>query len=126
MWIWVQQTGELIAPNGEVVAVGYAGKGPHRNKPASERVVNAGPLPRGVYEVRAPLNHDNVGRYALKLEPMKGTEMYGRSGFWMHGDNAKNPGNASEGCPIVPRAAREAIWLSGCLRLRVVAMREDV
>lgn len=36
--------------------------------------------------------------------------MHGRAGFYMHGDKVAAPGNASEGCIIMPRAVRAQCW----------------
>jgi hypothetical protein len=47
--------------------------------------------------------------------------MFGRSGFLMHGDNIRLPGTASEGCIILPRDLREAIWNSADHTLEVIA-----
>jgi hypothetical protein len=47
--------------------------------------------------------------------------MFGRSGFFIHGDNQAMNHTASEGCIILPHAARIAIASSGDRGLRVIA-----
>ena len=60
------------------------------------------------------------GPYALALMPDSMNEMFERSGFMIHGDSLVAPGTASEGCIIIPRDAREAMWESGDRHLQVV------
>lgn len=43
---------------------------------------------------------------AIKLAQTEG-ETYGRSGFWIHGDNREN--DASQGCIVLDRRSRECI-----------------
>ena len=50
----------------------------------------------------------NDGRpIAFPLTPDSDNNMYGRSGFMIHGDNAQN--DASQGCIIMPRDVRELL-----------------
>jgi len=53
------------------------------------------------------------GPYVLPLTPSLNNQMFGRSGFLIHGDSVVNPGTASEGCIILPRAVRQQIWGAG-------------
>ena len=91
-------------------AVGYAGRGPHKNNPASEHIKGQGPLPRGDYRIGPGFRHPHLGPLAFPLEPHSSNEMHGRSDFLIHGDSMLNPGNASSGCIILPRQARGAIF----------------
>ena len=88
---------------------GYAGRGDHKNRSASECRVGEGPLPRGVYRVGVPTEHPRLGDLAFPLYPFGSNRMCGRSGFYIHGDSRRNPGNASHGCIILSRPGREAI-----------------
>lgn len=106
-------------------ADGYAGRGGCKNAPRCEKVQSRGPLPRGFYRVGAPRHHPRLGPLALPLHPLRVTEMYGRSGFYIHGDSAKDPGNASHGCIILPRASREAIVEFCVATLEVVPASPD-
>jgi hypothetical protein len=47
--------------------------------------------------------------------------MCNRSGFYIHGDKVSDPGNASDGCIILPRASRETINSSTDKSLQVVS-----
>lgn len=92
----------------------YTGAGEGRNTPSMESVRNTGPIPQGTWNVSQVAQtlqgrtHSNV----LHLEPAAGTETYGRDRFRMHGDYATTDprnGNASSGCPIVPRETRTSL-----------------
>jgi len=101
------RSGELDINGTTVTRMGYAGAPACRNNPAMEHVRNCGPLPRGTYTM------EDAGRYitevTIRLHPSPGNEMYGRSGFYIHGDSLKNPGTASEGCIILERKFRERL-----------------
>ena len=45
----------------------------------------------------------------LPLTPFKVNNMYGREGFFIHGDSIDNPGNASNGCIVLNRQWRVMI-----------------
>ncbi|AWY08461.1 hypothetical protein HOT49_gp193 [Erwinia phage vB_EamM_Alexandra] len=120
MWKYEQSTGRLSDKNGKVVATGYAGKGEHKNKPASQNIVGTGPLPQGRYTINAPRTSQKTGPYAMDLTPAKENVMFGRASFQIHGDSIKAPGTASSGCIIMPRNIRELVWSSGDRELEVV------
>ena len=60
-----------------------------------------------------------AGPYAMPLDAVDAKpgddkdEGTGRGAVRIHGDSIKAPGTASNGCVILPRAVREAIWKSG-------------
>ena len=109
MYTYSQTKGVLIDANGKHVATGYSGNGQGKNNSLMQHVKAVGPLPRGWWKiVGPPYDSANVGPYALKLEPMEGTETFGRSAFRLHGDNMTH--TASQGCLIFPRAVRKAMW----------------
>lgn len=123
-WTYEQRTGKL-SHNGEVVATGYAGgnegKNPEgKNNPTMQNVSKIGPLPVGKYKFGTPVPQSHLGPFAIPLIPMGGNEMFGRSGFYMHGDTTPS-GNASEGCIIMPRAIRNAAAASPDNDLEVIA-----
>ena len=125
-WIFEQSTGNLVSPSGEVVASGYAGgncgKNPEgRNNPALQNVPCIGPLPVGTYTFGLPVPVSKLGPYAIPLIPDSRNEMYGRGDFYMHGDRVGDPGAASEGCIIMPRAIRDEVWASDDHTLMVVS-----
>jgi hypothetical protein len=107
--IYKVETGEFTTDLGGLIGKGYAGKGEHKNKVSSENIKNFGPLPRGKYTIGAPYNSPNTGQFTLPLTPFPDNKMFGRSDFKIHGDDISNPGNASQGCIILPRSSREEI-----------------
>jgi hypothetical protein len=124
MWIYEQKTGWL-SRQGKRLAQGYSGFGPGKNSPSMENAHNVGPIPQGSYEAGEPHTTDEHGPYVLKLTPDPKNIMFGRSGFLIHGDSIKSPGNASQGCIILPRFAREFIWQSGDRQIKVVDQIEN-
>lgn len=119
-WVYEQLSGRMLKQGGGLLATGYSGAGNGKNNPTEEHVQNVGPLPEGFYDVQAPFDSPKHGPYALPLYPDAGNAMYGRSEFLIHGDSLERPGNASQGCIIMPRFAREMIWNGGDHRLQVV------
>jgi hypothetical protein len=116
MWQFHSDTGQLFDPSNIYQTTGYAGgnegRNPEgRNNPAMEAVPNVGPLPRGIYAMGEPVEHSHLGPFAIPLTPDPANEMFGRSGFYCHGDTTP-PGNASEGCIIMPLAIRNQMWAS--------------
>jgi type VI secretion system (T6SS) effector TldE1-like protein len=125
-WIFEITTGKLYAPQGNCVAAGYSGgnlgKDPEgKDNPIDEPLKNIGPLPEGLYTLDVPLLQSHLGPFAIPLVPDPANDMFGRDGFYCHGDSLENPGCASEGCVILPRDVREAMWNSPDHQLRVVA-----
>lgn len=126
-WRYVQCTGKLYGADGALVASGYSGAcdgtvaGDHRNQVADESLEKIGPIPRGFYTI-GPAFDDLHGKgpVVMRLAPDPGNQMFGRSGFMIHGDLAPpRAGQASEGCIILNRSAREAIAASPVRRLIV-------
>jgi hypothetical protein len=119
MWTYDQLSGAL-GKGGQRVATGYSGFGEGKNNPAMENVPDAGPIPRGVYDI-GPM-HDTAthGPHVMALTPESGTNMFGRDGFLIHGDSVQNPGTASHGCIILPRTVRDQIAASGDRQIQVV------
>lgn len=106
--VYTIERGELrLSP--QLVFPGYAGKGMWRDDPGSCDQRGLGPLPCGQYRVAKPVHHPRLGPIALRLDPLPGTEMFGRSGMYIHGDNAKGDKSASSGCIVVNRIARQAV-----------------
>jgi Protein of unknown function (DUF2778) len=116
MWKFEQSTGILLTPSNEFAAKGYAGgncgKNPEGiNNPAMQNVKSIGPLPCGLYSFGEPVLQSHLGPFAIPLIPDPSNEMFGRGSFYVHGDTTPS-GNASEGCVIMPRAIRNAMWAS--------------
>lgn len=125
MWTYLQKTGTLIAPDGEVIGAGYSGSLEHKNRPESQGIHNHGPIPRGTYRIGTPRASQAHGPYVLPLTPGP-QDMEGRAGFLIHGDSTTRPGTASQGCVILSRLLRVTVWESGDRTLRVVAGIEDL
>lgn len=111
-WYYHQSSGNLYNPNGILIAVGYSGEGSGKNVPNMADVPNVGPIPCGAYTINPPIDSPTHGPFAMPLVPNDWNEMFGRSGFMIHGDSMESPGTASKGCIVMPRVAREAIWNS--------------
>lgn len=112
-WEWDQSEGCLYQYGG-LVSRGYSGNGRGKNNPAMQAAVGVGPIPAGKWTItELRLKGASTGPYTLVLAPKPGTEDFGRSAFRIHGDSIANPGTASHGCIILPRAIRERMWRSG-------------
>jgi hypothetical protein len=119
-FIYEQSTGKMKR-NGTLVGLGYSGNGAGKNNALAQDIPNVGPIPQGIYAIGAPYNSVKHGPFALPLAPDAANLMFGRSGFLCHGDSIESPGCASEGCIIMPKATREAMWNSGDRELEVIA-----
>jgi len=117
MWIYQQSTGKIWNCQGEFVARGYAGGAGGRrpeavNNADMQKEKGVGPLPRGQYMIGDPVEHSHLGPFALPLTPSPKNDMFGRDGFFMHGDNFHGNNSASDGCIIMPRNIREMAYNS--------------
>lgn len=128
MWVYEQSTGRLMR-DGRCEGVGWAGQPPHKNDPNAQHLPNVGPLPRGRYKIEGPpYTHPKLGVYVLNLAPQPDEgetsepypHMLGRFAFRIHGASRENPDFSSEGCVILPRHTREALWQSGDRDFEVV------
>jgi hypothetical protein len=120
MWTYQQSTGELTDPDGKLLGRGYSGNGPALNDPAFQDEMGHGPLPAGLYTI-GPFFTDLVkGPIVAHLRPDASNQMYGRSGFMIHGDNPQMDHTASDGCIILAHDLRQAIATSGDAGLAVI------
>jgi hypothetical protein len=55
----------------------------------------------------------------MPLHPDETNEMFGRGGFYIHGDNPHHPGWSSDGCIIMAHVIREQIDADSDRRLTV-------
>lgn len=110
---------------GKIIAEGYSGHGKGLNNPALVNLIAVGPIPPGLYNIDAPENHPHLGPFAMALLPDSKNNMYGRSEFYLHGDNNYRNHSASLGCIVSSRHDREIIDNlldnEGIANLRVVA-----
>jgi hypothetical protein len=118
MWRFVITSGAILR-DGRTMGVGYSGHGPGRNNAAMVAMANIGPLPPGRYRIGAPYDDPHLGPCVMHLDPLPGDEMFGRSLFRIHGDNAAH--DASRGCLVTPPYVRHAIAASKDMFLTVTA-----
>lgn len=100
-----QQSGAFGLVNGDYhcpICFGSAGRPPYRNDPEADHRIGEGPLPRGVYRLGV-VDHPRFAAPAIRLTPEPGTDIKGRSGFYIHG------GTESEGCILIQRKQRVVI-----------------
>lgn len=126
MWIYAQTTGELTNDAGVIVGSGYSGgdQGAHPeavNNPDMQNLRDIGPIPQGVYTIGSAVDGQRTGPVSLPLTPDPANEMFGRAGFYIHGDRIGHVGEqlASDGCIILARDLRELIVASGDTDLTV-------
>jgi len=136
-WEYSQSTGNLTYVddynnNRTPTDEGYSGTGAGLNNPDRQDERNIGPVPRGMYTIgpqenyivdRDPdrIENDNYTLWgSMPLIPDSDTELHGRSGFMIHGDNQAGNNTASQGCPVFGPKTRNRITNSGDNRLRVV------
>ena len=112
MLTYSQTSGEMRDASGALLGTGYAGHGAGVNNPALQGIADTGPLPQGVYTIKAPVDTTSHGPYVMWLTPDPVNHMFGRSAFGIHADERLNPGKhlASSGCIVMSGPARIAIW----------------
>lgn len=118
MWTYNQKTG-LLSHNSVSQGFGYSGHGQGLNNPKMEMVHSVGPIPKGVWEIGMFFDDKHLGPCVAALRPTD-QEVYGRGGFFIHGDNRLMNHTASDGCIILSRQLREDIKSSGETLLEVV------
>jgi type VI secretion system (T6SS) effector TldE1-like protein len=117
MWTYQQSTGQL-RHDGHLTGTGYSGHGVGKNDPVAQNVSETGPLPRGLYTIAQCHTHPRLGPIAMFLTPNDSNEMFGRSDFYIHGDNAAH--DASLGCIIMPHDTRVEVAASDDRQLLVI------
>ena len=109
MWTYAIKAREL-RENGVKRGTGYSGFNEFANDPTKVREKAKGPIPPGKYRIGPAYKHASLGPVCMNLDPLPGTEMYGRSMFRIHGDNSTPaPFDGSWGCICLARPIREAI-----------------
>jgi hypothetical protein len=142
MWVYEIVSGYLYSPTGrKMEPAGYSGNREGLNNPAMESVRDVGPLPEGVYDMDAPIDHPRLGPFAIPLIPRPENVMHGRNGFYIHAKRKTEPQSepvgtpmaelrevelSSDGCIAQVRAIRQAAWLSLDHVLAVVAHYSDL
>jgi hypothetical protein len=105
--------GHLIDPSGKDIGSGYSGHGAGLNNPDLEQDKDIGPIPAGRYLIGTFFDHPKLGPDVALLMPALGTNTFGRSGVFIHGDNFQCNRSASHGCIILSHELRLAIRNSG-------------
>ena len=121
MFTYSQSTGTMTDPTGAALATGYSGNGDTMNDPDSQNVEGHGPVPQGTYRIGPANTVPHLGPIAMALTPDPANTMFGRSGFFIHGDNVLMNHTASEGCIILDRTSRQTIANSDDRVLTVTA-----
>jgi hypothetical protein len=124
-----QSSHMFILPNGAKLTDCYSGGGPenlefYRNNPVEQEIRFLGPLPQGQYTISPAHTVPHLGPIVMALTPAPTNQMYGRSGFFIHGDNAEQNFTASDGCIVCGPQIRQQIAdlvLSGEDQLTVIA-----
>ena len=110
MFIYGQRSGNfwLRSQSDEnLLGQGYSGKkGASRNNPQHEEKAGEGPIPKGVYACAPAIHHRRLGRLSIRLIPI-GHDARGRTGFYIHGDNAEK--DASTGCIVLGPKIRQKV-----------------
>jgi hypothetical protein len=121
-WLYEQSSGNLSL-NTIFIGIGYSGHGSGLNNPAAQNQPNIGPIPAGTYTIGAPHTPpDHLGPLALPLYPNPANTMFGRFGFFIHGDNQFGNNTASDGCIIMAHDIRQQIASSDDKTLTVIAL----
>jgi hypothetical protein len=115
MFTWHIRSGTMEHPKLGAFATGYSGRGNGLNNPDMVTVkgydgcTDAGPIVPGRYTING--FEESHGGFALILDPDPANDMYGRGSFLIHGDLVNGPPHmASEGCIILPRDMRAAMY----------------
>lgn len=122
MWLYKIPPGWTYENGVQRSEVSYSGFGQSKNDPTKCAVPFEGPIPPGKYRV-GPAYDDpgGLGLLVMRLDPLPGTNTYGRSDFRWHGDSSAHPGQASHGCICSPHSLRLAVDASQDRVLEVTA-----
>ena len=90
-----------------VLGYGYSGQAQYLNNQLFQEDHNLGPLPAGTYTISSIADDPRRGAHTCVLTPAATNEMYGRSGFLIHGDTTPPTHSASDGCIITPLWVRQ-------------------
>ena len=118
MWKYEITSGKLFDSTGKLVGLGYSGGNCGKNLEGLNNISmvsikDIGPLPPGLYTFQMPILESHLGPFAIPLLPDSTNIMFGRGYFFVHGDLISGaPHSASEGCIILPRPTRNAMWAS--------------
>jgi hypothetical protein len=111
MIYYSQTRGEFLLPDDTLLTGCYSGGDGGRvpsavNDPATQQQIMVGPLPQGVYTISPAHTIPHLGPCVMALTPAPTNQMFGRSGFFIHGDNEAMNRSGSDGCIVAPPAVR--------------------
>jgi len=90
LMLYYSQTSGLLKQDDKALGYGYAGHGTGLNNPDFQAVKSTGPIPRGKWEIGKFFdNPGHLGPIVAALRPIGGQNVFGRGGFFIHGDNSK-------------------------------------
>jgi RHS repeat-associated protein len=106
--VCTDETGKILFTETQA---GYSGRGIGFDNPAKQNLKNyndkkapAGPIPQGIWNITEIIDtgyyEDTKRAPVMKLSPQDPSQVFGRDGFLIHGDNATH--TASSGCIIMP------------------------
>ena len=114
------KTGE-VKLNDKIVGYGYSGNGTFLNDPTKTDIPDHGPIPQGLWHLGGwEEQHGKLGGIVIHLAPDVTTNTFGRSAFFIHGDNFKVNHTASDGCIILSKELRKELRDSGETQLTVI------
>jgi hypothetical protein len=126
-WTFETSTGGFYQPDSSLIAHGYSGgncgKNPEWVNNSESEQNHGATIPQGLYHRGVLVPHSQLGVDAIQLVPDQSTVLYGRSGFYVHGDNQDCNKSASEGCIILPHDIRMQFLSSNDADLEVVAVK---
>jgi hypothetical protein len=108
-WDYEQSSGRFFDPEGIYIGDGYSGIGLGLNNDSDQQTPNEGPIPQGQYSIGQAFTHPQCGPLSMRLDPINGTDTFGRSGFLIHGDSTAMNHTASHGCVILSHDIRQLI-----------------
>jgi hypothetical protein len=114
MIFYSQSLGIFTLPDNTQLSGCYSGGGPtgsgsFRNNPVAQQFRDLGTLPQGQYTISPAHGVPGKGPCVMALTPAPTNNMFGRSGFLIHGDNAARNFTASDGCIVAPPEVRQQI-----------------
>ncbi len=101
MFTYSQSTGIMTAEDRTALGPGYSGNCEAINDPDSQKSSVTDQSPRVTTPSEQPRTVPHLGPIAMELTPNLANEMFGRSGFFIHVDNASLDHTASDGCIIL-------------------------
>lgn len=113
MHLYKQSTGEWFH-DGTLLTVAYSGNEKGLNNPAWQRVKGHGPVPEGNFTLSSAFTHPHLGPCVMRFIPAPDTEMFGRSGIDLHGDNSQRNHTGSDGCVVMEHGPRQQVadWVA--------------